>query len=412
MLIRNPIGRFLLILPVIAMLCAAASGQQPRRERIDAAIDHAVAALRSEIGRQPLGPESSITVDDFLQATGREKTLFDLLRKGEQIGGPRWIDDDTCQVRLEISGSRVADTLIQIATSARNRSPVDPAVLARQLAPWRQRRFAATGTSAGDRSAELIHAAIVPAAWKGVDDEARRAAILAARDDARRRLLASLRSIPLDGHQVGMLLDEPKVAERVAEYIDSRPIERVDFTDDQRVEVRLAVRPGDVIEIVRNTAETIPPEVGEEQWQAAREEIRRRLGDVCGSARADEPAAPATARAGVRAGEPDERWLDEPIEVEATAPSEGSKLRTARAAERQARQQLLERLMQLKLRDGRPLGEWARGDERVMRAVQRAAEGAGIYRAEYRSDGAASVRILLDLYNLYAELQDLHSSSH
>ena len=67
----------------------------------------------------------------------------------QMIGGPRWLDDQTCQVRLEISGTRVAAALVQIANVNATKTPIAPDLLAGRLKEWDNRTFSATATSTG-----------------------------------------------------------------------------------------------------------------------------------------------------------------------------------------------------------------------------------------------------------------------
>jgi hypothetical protein len=69
------------------------------------------------------------------------------LRSADQIGGPRWIDENTVQVRLAITGPVLAASLITIANDAKDRSPVKPEELSPLLGAWAGRTFSAVGVS-------------------------------------------------------------------------------------------------------------------------------------------------------------------------------------------------------------------------------------------------------------------------
>ncbi len=120
----------------------------PRQAKIDAANTTAVTALLADISRQPI--TQSLSVREFLTGTKGTEALVATLKQADQIGGPRWIDEQTCQVRLEISGQKVADSLLNISNAAGDKSPLKEKALQAALKEWDRRTFTATGTSPGD----------------------------------------------------------------------------------------------------------------------------------------------------------------------------------------------------------------------------------------------------------------------
>src|SRR5688500_8836234 len=129
---------------VVALLFLAAMApaqEEPTRAQIAAATDTAVTALRESIAETSIG--RNLTVKTLLDRTGGAETLTETLRRAQQIGGPRWIDEQTCQVRLEISGARVAKSLMQIAAANPKKSPISPEALAARLRDWDRRTFSA-----------------------------------------------------------------------------------------------------------------------------------------------------------------------------------------------------------------------------------------------------------------------------
>ena len=118
---------------------------EARQAKIQAATNNAVNAMMADVTRQPISKE--LVVRDLInQANGRD-ALMATLQESDQIGGPRWIDENTCQVRLEIGGQKVANTLIKISDGAGDRSPVKPAALKKSLSTWDRRSFSAIGSS-------------------------------------------------------------------------------------------------------------------------------------------------------------------------------------------------------------------------------------------------------------------------
>src|SRR3954466_157910 len=118
---------FILILLAAGAGIAPAHAEEPRADQariegaarvtdqVSAATANAVEKIRADVEDEWLAP--NLTVADFLDRTGAAGELTNTLRRAEQIGGPRWLDDQTCQVKLAIPGDRVAQALRDIATS-------------------------------------------------------------------------------------------------------------------------------------------------------------------------------------------------------------------------------------------------------------------------------------------------------
>ncbi|MDB5289928.1 MAG: hypothetical protein JWL69_1169, partial [Phycisphaerales bacterium] len=109
---------------LVCLLCAGARGQDDarredahredaHRSQVAAAAADAYEKLRQEVLAMPVAGD--LTVQSLLDRTGGQVQLDAVLRSADQIGGTRWLDDQTCQVRLEVRGGDVARTLIQLA---------------------------------------------------------------------------------------------------------------------------------------------------------------------------------------------------------------------------------------------------------------------------------------------------------
>src|SRR5205809_2616479 len=97
--------KFILILLAAGAGIASARAEEPRTEgaarvtdQVAAATANAVDKIRADVEDEWLAP--NLTVADFLDRTGSVDELTSTLRRAEQIGGPRWLDDQTCQVKL------------------------------------------------------------------------------------------------------------------------------------------------------------------------------------------------------------------------------------------------------------------------------------------------------------------------
>src|SRR5437868_6006438 len=97
-----------LLLP--ATLCRAqpaptAADAAGRRLRVAAAAESARQTILQDVRNFRLSPKT--TVGELVTAIAREDQLRSLVDGARQIGGPRWIDDQTCQLRLELPGRDV-----------------------------------------------------------------------------------------------------------------------------------------------------------------------------------------------------------------------------------------------------------------------------------------------------------------
>src|SRR5687767_1030199 len=224
--------RVAVVITVLFMLARTVLAQEDaRRDQVEAATSTAVAALREAIGQNTIA--RGVTVQELLEKTRGTKKLTETLQRAQRIGGPRWVDDQTCQVRLEIAGSRVAGALVQIAASDPERSPVPANVLAARLADWNKRTFSATGTSTGAAEIEHVRPRDESDAWSAVGDEARRNAVANAKQDAINRAIDSVAPIKLpDGRPAGEALATPAARERLSTWLAQRPVTEVEFQDD------------------------------------------------------------------------------------------------------------------------------------------------------------------------------------
>src|SRR5438477_12535353 len=112
--------RLWLIFAVLLVASVARAAVDPHEAQIQAAAGDAVGRLRGDIEYQLLSP--GLTVGDFLARTDGWDRLANVLHQADQIGGPRWIDTETCQVKLAIGSDRVRDALVEIATTTGRRS--------------------------------------------------------------------------------------------------------------------------------------------------------------------------------------------------------------------------------------------------------------------------------------------------
>jgi hypothetical protein len=385
-----------------------------RDEQVVAATSRAVKQLLDDVAQTPI--DSKITVGEFLQRTRGEDELLQTLQRAEQIGGPRWVDDQTCQVQLEIAGARVARALSQIAASKPQRTPVPPDVLEARLSDWRSRTFSSTGSStAAERVERLAPAHDNGDEWANVSDEARRRAIGDAKFDAVINVFDSIADIHLSPDKtIGDALEIEAVADRVHEWFAQRPVTNMEFRDNLEIQITLSAPPDEIADVLRAALEKqkeIPvPADDSSAWEQVRQQIIASAVPAVGegSVPPDEAAPVATQQSThprLSASDPPE-WVDQRLTAEGSARREGPKLRSARAAEANATEKIVAQVRELRLSDGQTtLGAAAQQDPRIAEAIERSLPYAHVSKTDYdRADGAVGVTVEFELRELWEEL--------
>jgi hypothetical protein len=169
--------RFIASIFTLALLTAFAVAQQAKQtgvptakdrdQRMAAALSTANANLREQVLHAPLG--ESLHVSDFLNRPDDLTDLDAALQSAQPVGGTRWIDNEICQVRLEVPASRVSDLLLKIADDPA-RQPVLSAVQIRSfISQWKRARFCAGGSnepiSAGATTLPTTVLPLTPPDW-------------------------------------------------------------------------------------------------------------------------------------------------------------------------------------------------------------------------------------------------------
>jgi hypothetical protein len=162
------IASILLLGLVLAAATPARAEDDPRRAQVAAATADALDALRDDLLSAPV--TADITVEEFVDRTEAHDQLAKALKRAEQIGGTRWLDDQTCQVRMELRGADLAETLVKIAAAHPREAGLPPDVLRERVAGLSELTFAATGMST--RAADRLRPGPDQPAWRGVADEA------------------------------------------------------------------------------------------------------------------------------------------------------------------------------------------------------------------------------------------------
>jgi hypothetical protein len=413
---------------ILLLLSGPLHAQESRRDQIAAASSNALESLRAQVAQSSIG--ENLTVADLLKRTHGSETLMKTLARAQQIGGPRRLDEQSYQVRLEISGQRVRAALLQIAGSNPKTTPIDATLLSARLADWDRRTFSATGSSAGGASVDQARPIDADGAWAAVSDEARCAAIHDAKQNAVARVLESIRPIPLaPGRTVGDVLAVPSVHQSLRKWLVARPVTQIEFRDDLQVRVTLIALGDELFDAFRAAAtaqKDVPLPTEAVAWSGIRGVFESRAGAAEGRATAvpgDAPRAgraqraasaatgavpPAATNAAVPAFQlprtPPE-WMGRQIEADGSGTVKGNPLKSARAAEADASAGLRAQLDALALTPELTLGHAARREPRLAAALTRGLARARTARTDYLPDGGARVHVVLDLGDVWQEIE-------
>jgi hypothetical protein len=380
-----------------------------RRAQVATATTNAVDAIDHEIGSQPLG--SGGTLKDFLQRINSDAALRELLSQSQPVGGPRWLDDQTCQVRIEVEGDKIADWLIAQAKSHPQNSPIDPAALDTMLSDLRTHRFEATSTSAASETVNTLAPASSASSWQNISADQRRQVLLAARQNAAEHALEILGPIEVaEGRTVAeAMTSKPALREQLLGYLRTAPITSVDFQDDLQVHVQLGPSRQELAQTIYTGAiGKTSADLDADDFrgiQALHERITQRLGEVAGSASASslENTAAGTVPASLIPADPP-AWVDHQIDVSGRGFVPGSQLRSAHAAEHDAILNLRTRLGALHLDDSHTVLDAAARDPHVADAINQTLEQARPYKSEFNSDGSVTIHEILDLHDFWQAL--------
>lgn len=379
----------------------ASAQEVPDRALVSAASANAIASLRTDVLNARISP--ALTVRQFLEKTQSLGELDQSLQRCQQIGGPRVVDEQTVQVRMEISGTRVASTLVNIAAAFPHLSPVSAGELDQRLTDMKQRTFSGTGTSVSATRIEGFRPVGVSDAWAGVNDDERIRALAAARADAAQTVLGSIKPIQLtSGRTVADALGSPATSQRVTEWLVSRPVTKLRYKDDLEVELTMAAPPQQVMDVVLDAAQVRPDD---EALSRLRNEFSTRTADATGRAKVGAAAPPERPTAFILPTQPP-AWVFQSLDVEAVAARSDSPLRTKSMAERSATESFRAKVGALRLDQNITLEDAMRSDPRLAEAVNRILLRARVHKVEYRADGGVMVRMMIDARELWQELQN------
>ena len=404
--------RFLLMIlaigpwPLLALDAPPAIVQRDRAavsDTIKAATNRAIFELYNQVGDMALTPQA--TVAQVLKDLDLQEEFLKVLQRADQLGDPRWVDEYTCQIQLQIPVSRVTYGLRQLAAAYPKSFPLSPMQIEMAARNWPRQVFVATGTSASTKALVEIKPSMSPK-WAVVSDAERQRVLAAANTDASQRAMQSIGPVRLaDESTVGQTLQIPEVRQAVSNWLVTRPVTRVDFQDDLQVEVALGIDERDFFSVYRSAVtrqQNVPLPREPADWQRLEREFASHFRPPVGRSSVQQ-TAPVRPAALVPARAPE--WADDQVEIEGTASDVGAKLRTRYAAEADAMTKLHTRLETLPLDQSLTVGDAARRDPRLAEAIKRSTRAARIYKTQYNSDGSATVSLTANLGILWDELR-------
>ncbi len=403
----------------VTLTTGAATAAQPDREEnlpaadepralVNAATSNALERLRGEVGAARV--TRGLTVDEFVRQTDAEAELMQVLRRAQQIGGPRWTDgQELCQVQLEVAGARVAEALVAVAAAKPRRTPVPAEELARELRGWRDRSFSATGKSSTRVGVEMIkpyprHAH----EWDRVGDDLRARALRAAHQDAARRSLESVRGVELSpGLTVGDALARPEVAQRMNAWFERRPVKSVAFNENLQVDLTLGAPADEAFDELMSALGAQRP-ADEQAVAHAREEFARRMAEPVGHANVA-PDAVQAAPEPVELPPQAPEWVGRQVDAEGAAPAAPKGARAlvrVNGAQDRAVQNLRAKIGALPLTEGMTVNDAAAKDPAIARALDRAMLRARVYKVDYGAEGDVTVRMTIDARDVWEEISN------
>ena len=390
-----------------------------RRSQVLAAQANAAAALRQTVLSLELG--RGLRVADLVDRTHSADLLTRALAAAKPLGGPRWVDEQTCQVQVVVPGSAVADavaTMVARDTTGGRTSPRAEQLNLR-LDGWRRTAFSATGFSAaGGAALQQARPRELCGRWAEVTDADRRRAVAVALADAVHQatvdLSAAADALPLGPHvRAADALARPAVTRRVRTFLDAQPVTRIEFLDDLTLSLSMTVDAPGLARTVRRAVSDDQPRLATTaaDWDRLRAAVIAAVPPtVTGTAAAPAPTpgVPVVVPTVVLPVQPPD-WVEGELTADGAAgPPPGvamGRLRVKGLADAAAVAQLRERLLALRVGPKSTLADAARADPQVAAAVGRVLLDAREHHVEFRADGTVAVSVSLNLRDAWDQLR-------
>lgn len=366
---------------------------------MSAAKQNAIRSLQTQVDTLQIAP--GLTVGSFLEQTDTVGSIKELEDKAPTLGGPRWIDDQTVQMKVELPGNDLVSQLVSIAATHPN-GPIGPGALEQRLRGLKRVSLIGTGTSLASNAVPTIRPPGVSDAWANVSDADRSHAVSVAREEAEQRVLADIAPVPIATEQTaGDLLKRPAVGDAARKWLSTRPVSDVQFKDDLQVQLTVSAPRHELLQTILGAARNDGVKLDDRIETMSNEAAPLIAGIGHASAGGATPLPSVNPNA-----LPDQppSWTAQPIDAQGVGPRERTPLRTKSAAEADATEALRAQIKALRLDQNRTLGDLAKSDPRIDSAISSALLRAHVYKVEWRADGTAMVRITLDTRDLWDEL--------
>lgn len=378
----------------------------PGQAQVVAARANAVEKLLADVLDERISVD--LTIQQFVEQTNGMSALNHAVLEADPVGGPRWVDDQTCLVKLSLPREKVVTVLTDLA-NLRSNAPVPAAAISKQLKYWQGQTFVATGISLSVERAQQLRPPAGLSGWQSVSDEQRKTAVAQAAQNAASKTLESLRRIELHpGMSLKSVLENQDVQQKLFSMLSDQPVTSVQFRDDLSVEATFRPQTDILMAAITDaigaaSAELVKNPQAMDQLRAA---IENQFGQVIGIARAGERTDPTVARGAVIPTRPPE-WVKQMLESTGTAAGGESRLKAARLAEDAALDQLQKQIESLPLTNDLTVGAYAGQNADAGHMIQDLMRRARVSKISYLPDGSASVRVVFDPRDLWDALRQL-----
>jgi hypothetical protein len=381
----------------------AADSPGTHETQLDAATIDARESLEQDILSFPL--TADLTLGQFIDPlAGGNEEVSKVVQNARQRGGTRWTEDQTCEVRLEVSGDVVANTIRPILSSHAGQLPATREALEKGLSDLMRRTFSAVGKSTGTANLFRLRPGAKVEVWRNVTDAERREAILTAKSNAVAHVVQSLRPVPLGGNKtLDDALAVPELSTEIRDWIGNRPVTGIVFGDDLGITLMLSSPPEELWPVVQSALvrhHLGPSPSDGRAWAAVRAALMRDAAPAEGRSVAIPTHPRNVAASAVPPAQPD--WVARKMDADGVA--EGTGLKAARIAGVVALQRLRSQVEALPLDSTTTLGQAAKVDPRIARALDNVLREAPTSKVDYQQKGVVKVRVSVELEEVWRAL--------
>ncbi len=401
--------RALKLLTVFALACQAwaqTGTSSDRRVELLAAEEAARSELRGQL--LAFSVANGVSMQDLVKADP-SFNVDALVSDSQSLGGPRWIDQDVVQVRVQLSGSRVVQSIEPLGKMGTTKLSDDD--LKRLKSDWAKRNLQATGQAIPPSKIPVVVAQSQSPAWRGIPQQSRMETANRARDAAIESIVKYSSGIELEsGKTIGSSYGSTDAMKNLYAWAATMPATRVAMADDQQVELSLYI---DKEGLKKQLAGMLTSDLQKQKELISKldDAIKAMPTTMLGKAAYSNPQAltQETNTSEIH-GMPDwmAGWMSEPLQAEGSASNTAGKLRAAREAEQTAQQSLRKKILSLKIDESTTIEQAISTNPNLNKAVDRAITRAKVYQVDYNPDGSVVTRVTLDPNELMDELNGSH----